>query len=573
MKLKYFSIFIFLFLLICSANAIYAASDDNILELDQSGDIVSMDDNVAIPVLGDDPANPNDPNTNPDNPNTNPDNPNTNPDNPNTNPDNPDDPNPNTNPDDPGTGGTDNPSTGGTNTGNSSSSSSSSSSKTTTKSNVTNVSSYSGLVKALNNKKKNIALTANIKISKTIVIKYNVVIDGKGHTIDAQKKTRVFKISSATVTLKNLKIKKAKSDKGAAVYGYKTTLTLKKCTFTSNTATQNGGAVYIYVGKLTVGGSTFKYNVAYNGGGAIYVSTTKLIIKKSTFEKNKVQRSKKSGHGGAVYVCKKTSSIENSTFKTNTCLSKACKSHGKATKYQFSGGAIYVSGGTSHNLTKCKLISSKATNHGGALYYYQPASVILNKCTFKYNKVVYEDGAAISSNAKKLVIKNSYFYKNHAYEDGGVMDSLSLNKNKAYITVTGCNFKANTAYKGAGTFWMGKKTVFTFKNNNFTSNKAGMGGALFAEATTAKITNCIFQGNQAKNLPSWKVRNKAGKILKHYGGALMVQKYTVTITKCVFKKNSAAGGGAICKMGGKLKISGTKFSGNTAKSGPKIKKI
>ena len=109
MKLKYFSIFIFLFLLICSANAIYAASDDNILELDQSGDIVSMDDNVAIPVLGDDPANPNDPNTNPDNPNTNPD--------------NPDDPN--TNPDDPGTGGTDNPSTGGTNTGNSSSSSSS----------------------------------------------------------------------------------------------------------------------------------------------------------------------------------------------------------------------------------------------------------------------------------------------------------------------------------------------------------------------------------------------------------------------------------------------------------------
>lgn len=156
-------------------------------------------------------------------------------------------------------------------------------------------------------------------------------------------------------------------------------------------------------------------------------------------------------------MCKKTLSISNTTFKTNTCLSKACKSHGKATKYQFSGGAIYISGGSSHTLTKCTITSSKATNHGGALYFYQSASVTINKCTFKYNKVVYEDGAAISSNAKKLVIKNSYFYKNHAYEDGGVMDALSLNKKKVYITITGCNFKANSAYKGAGTFWMGKK--------------------------------------------------------------------------------------------------------------------
>ena len=102
MKLKYFSIFIFLFLLICSANAIYAASDDNILELDQSGDIVSMDDNVAIPVLGDDPVNPG--GDDPANPGGD-------------DPANPggDDP---VNPggDDPGTGGTDTPSTGGTNT-------------------------------------------------------------------------------------------------------------------------------------------------------------------------------------------------------------------------------------------------------------------------------------------------------------------------------------------------------------------------------------------------------------------------------------------------------------------------
>ena len=425
----------------------------------------------------------------------------------------------------------------------------------------------------MKNGKKNIALTANIKISKQIEIKYNVVIDGKGHSIDGQKKTRIFRIYNAAATFKNLKLIRGKSDKGSAISGYKATANVKKCTFASNIATNNGGAIYMYVGKLTVDGSTFKYNSAYNGGGAIYVSTSKLIIKNSNFANNKVQTSRKSGHGGALYICKKTSSITNSTFKTNYCLSKACKSHAKATKYQFSGGAIYISSGTSHNLTKCTINSNKATNHGGALYFYQSASVIINKCNLKYNKVVYEDAGAISSNAKKLVIKNSYFYKNHAYEDGGVMDTLSLNKKKVYLTITGCNFKANSAYKGGGTIWMGKNTVFTMKNNNFTSNKAGMGGALFSEAAVAKLTNCKFQGNQAKKVASWTVKTKGGKILKHYGGAFMIQNKNIQLIKCLFKKNSAAGGGAICHSGGKLKITGTKFSGNTAKSGAKIKKI
>ena len=34
MKLKKFAIFIFLFLLVCCANAVYATSDNNIMELD-----------------------------------------------------------------------------------------------------------------------------------------------------------------------------------------------------------------------------------------------------------------------------------------------------------------------------------------------------------------------------------------------------------------------------------------------------------------------------------------------------------------------------------------------------------
>ena len=54
MKLKYFSIFLFLFLLICSANAIYAATDDTVLELDQSEDAISLDSDDVVAVSNED---------------------------------------------------------------------------------------------------------------------------------------------------------------------------------------------------------------------------------------------------------------------------------------------------------------------------------------------------------------------------------------------------------------------------------------------------------------------------------------------------------------------------------------
>ena len=60
--------------------------------------------------------------------------------------------------------------------------------------------------------------------------------------------------------------------------------------------------------------------------------------------------------------------------------------------------------------------------------------------------------------------------------------------------------------------------------------------------------------------------------MKHCGGAMNVQNKNVQLIKCIFKKNSAAVGGAIFHSGGKLKLTATKFYGNTAKSGPKIYK-
>ena len=590
MKLKYFSIFIFLFLLICCASAVYAASDDNVLELDQSDDIISVSDVdlIADGESGDDSSNPGDDSSNPgddpSNPGDDPFNPGDDSSNPGDDSSNPgDDPsNPGENPsgDEPAGNGSDGNGTGdvpaGNGTGNASSGNSSStsggSSSSTVSSNTASVSSISAFNTALKNKKKTIYLTANLKITSSFIIKYNVVIDGKGHSINAQKKTDIFSIGAYTVTIRNLILKNAKASIGAAIYASGAKLNIKNCTFTGNKATDKGGAIYLYNGKLTIDGSTFKSNLATLNGGAIYTSTSTVNIKNSKFINNKVASSKSNGHGGAIHIYKKSSSITNTVFKNNTCLSTACKSHSKATKYQFGGGAIYYNLGSVHNLTKCTFTSNKATNHGGAVYGFKPNSLTMNKCALNSNKVAYEDGGAITFSGKKLVMKNSNFTKNNAYEDGGVMDACSQNKNNVAVTISGCIFKENTAYKGGGVFWMGVRSVFTISSSKFLSNKAGMGGALFAEKTTAKISNCLFQSNQAKKLTSWTVKTKDGRVLKHCGGVLRLQGKSVKFVKCTFKKNHATYGGVVFQTGGKLTMSSVKYSGNTAKSGPKIKK-
>ena len=392
----------------------------------------------------------------------------------------------------------------------------------------------------LDSGKGTVYLNGDIKITDPFVLRHSVVIDGQGHSIDGQHKTNMF-LAKASVTFKNIVFKNGKAAQGGAVYCYSYNLNFDKCTFIGNTATENGGAIYHSTGTLTV--------------------------TNCNFEKNTVSNSKSTGHGGAIWIYKGNSKISKSTFKSNTCLSKSLKDHKKATKYQFGGGAVYYNEGYTHTITDCIFDGNRASNHGGAVYAHKPKTVKINKCTFKNNKVEFEDGGAITFNGGKLVLTNSKFSKNQAYEDGGVMDAFSLTKNKIHITITNCVFDSNVAYKGAGAIWLGVKTVFTMKNNQFLKNKASIGGALFSEDGVAKITSCIFKGNKAAKITSWTVKTKAGGVLKHCGGAMMIQKKNIKISKCTFKSNKATWGGAIFFKAGKITFSGNKLSSNKAKGG------
>ena len=108
-------------------------------------------------------------------------------------------------------------------------------------------------------------------IKEGIVInKDNIVIDGKGHTIDAKGKSRVFNITGTTVTLKNIVFTHGMASSGGAIRGYGDNLRIFNCTFIDNTAQSCGGAIYSYPYSYSVFvNSTFINNKA-QWGGAIF---------------------------------------------------------------------------------------------------------------------------------------------------------------------------------------------------------------------------------------------------------------------------------------------------------------
>lgn len=385
------------------------------------------------------------------------------------------------------------------------------------------LSPYQQFVKDIEENHGTVYLKGDIKISKSFLLKEKITIDGQGHTIDAQHKTRIFEVRNS-LTLKNMVLINGKADLGGAIF-CKGHLTIDNCKFKNNLATESGGAIGVTYGMLT--------------------------IRNSVFEKNTVKNSKSSGYGGAIWTLKSNSDISKSTFKSNKCISTKLKKHSQATKYKFNGGAISYSQGSSHKLTDCKFYNNKASNHGGSIFVHKSKSLKINRCEFTKNRAGFEDGGAISFSGKKMTISNSNFKNNLAYEDGGAIDSYSLTGSKLYITVKNTKFTSNTAYKCGGAIWMGVKTNYNVVNSKFAKNKASSAGAVEAEDGISKFTKCTFTSNKAAKITSWVVKTKSGGRLAHSGGAILV-KNKCKITKCTFKGNKAKWGKVVKIEGGKV---------------------
>ena len=122
----------------------------------------------------------------------------------------------------------------------------------------------------------------------------DLIIDGNGHTIDAQGKTRIFHCTGKNIIIKNIILKNGFAGNGGAIHN-SGSLKITESTLQENTAQYDGGAIE-NEGELTIAESTLSGNIAYRSGGAIE-NEGELTIAESTLSGNIAQEE----FGGVVW--------------------------------------------------------------------------------------------------------------------------------------------------------------------------------------------------------------------------------------------------------------------------------
>ena len=186
---------------------------------------------------------------------------------------------------------------------------------------------------------KEIIIDSDIDFGLTIYIdEDNVLIDGKGHKIEANiRSSAIFIVSARDVTLKNFSLENLDSSHGYGIFnsgkleidsieltGFAHAienfgeLEIRKSSFVKNACYEwkSGGAAIVNQkdGKIDIISSSFKNNVVsyYKSGGGAIVNFGEINIGKSEFIKNE------STWGGAIFNdFESKMTIYNSVFKEN----------------------------------------------------------------------------------------------------------------------------------------------------------------------------------------------------------------------------------------------------------------
>ena len=323
-----------------------------------------------------------------------------------------------------------------------------------------------------------------ISITKT------TIINGNGHTIDANGHGSIFvvKDSSVTLTLNDLTLINANpvSDSSGIV--------------------SNGGAVYFDGSTLIVNNVNFKNNAVYKYGGAIYTTGT-CIVDSSVFDGNDVQfRSQNIDNGGAaIYADNGASLLISNSQIINNHKNMVIRDNNVG---DLVDGVVVATGYT-------KISKSYFRNNSGC---YGGAVTSLGYTNAGKNQIIIENsvfdsnrafqGAAVNVIGSTFKISGTNFTNNKGvgYGSGNPNVGALLTWYSCEGTISDCNFINNTADNGAA-YRLGDDNngvssasvdSCTFINNTATNQ----GGAVYEGGKIGKATldikNSIFTNNSAK---------------------------------------------------------------------------
>ena len=390
--------------------------------------------------------------------------------------------------------------------------------------------------------------------SKGISINKPLTIDGKNHIIDGKSKSRIFKITSDNVILKNIRFVGGIYDdgKGSVIYNSGKNLKISSCNFSKCSVGDNNGVIYNNGDSFNLVSCDFSgcsaetdwSGVVYNAGKNMKMSYCKfskcssdgseaftsgvvcnrgnyLEISHCTFSNCKYPIYNK-GNNLKISQCKFSNSMNIINFGKNckivSCSFSKCgkKSPEKNPEF-FYGGAIY-NGGNNLNIVYCKFSNCYLVGddpQGGAIYSSN-GNLKISHC--KFSKCFVKCVDSIGSSA----------FGGAIYIAGGTSNIVSCNFSNCYAT-----------YK-------------SYKHNG------AQGGAIcFDYGNLLKVSHCKFSNCFAKG----------GSVAGTYGGAINSGD-SLKISSCTFSKcHATIVGGAVSAGGNRYKVSLCCFLNCHAKEG------
>ena len=295
---------------------------------------------------------------------------------------------------------------------------------------------------------------------------------------------RALLVTNSTLRLKRSyfeSFQSSGSNKGGAIYCFRSVISVTECTFVNNTAT-SGGALYAEGNSelIIVNSMFFNQNPQLNCQYRDRISNLTIDLsngfpKCDTFNERSVCSS-----GGVISVIESNVSVHLSTFVDNIA------------SY---GGTVYCHKGAVVNISNSNFTFNTATVYGGVMYQ-RDCNVQIIGSNFNDNSgglggVIYHN-ASLTTNA--LFLENSFFHNNEA-DRGGV---AYVSKSNIYITK--CQFAYNEAREHGGVLFLTSNTIATITSSNFSDNRANtLAGALRAKdgSRVTILESALFNRNSA----------------------------------------------------------------------------
>lgn len=412
----------------------------------------------------------------------------------------------------------------------------------------------------------------------------NLVIDGKGHTIDANDFSRIFLISSRNVVIKNVKFINGKYFKskfdfedngGGAIYAMPgSSAEIRDCIFSHNKSRNSAGAILNKSKYLKIKNLRFENNTAKNKAGTIFNIKSSVDLIDVDFIDNSAASS--------GCICNKNSHVDMSNIqfsKNHAHSAGAISNHGSSVRLDgcrfgdnFSddcAGAV-LNYRTSCEFDDCKFLNNNSNGEGGVIFN-QYGDVELNNCRFIKNTSKQNGGGIFNKNSSLSLVECN-FTNNSASDRGGAIENNFDSK----ICLRDCRFSGNSADSGGAISNM-KKCRLSIKNSNFKNNSAEHdAGAVFNHFGFTDIDNCRFLSNKSEkyagafdnylgwvNIKKTKFKNNS---VKAYAGAIFNGGMIKMIGGCHFENNHALlkGGAIYATKSSSTNISESKFNSNRA---------